>query len=164
MRVVWWHCRLSRHEPELTPGVSEVQGSQAGCSPWGRSRWRRLSDWQQQMVPEGDWWTTMDSLAGFALSCGINFVCRIPLKASSSVSHLLMSALELLHTVLYQHACIMHQAWFASWCAGKAEGCSRPAGSATPKPPGNDCSLQLQFCHSSNGTVIPWLFSPKLNI
>ena len=33
--VVGWHHRLDGHEFEQAPGVSDGQGSQACCSPWG---------------------------------------------------------------------------------------------------------------------------------
>ena len=33
--MVGWHHRLSGHEFEQTPGVSEGQGGLAFCSPWG---------------------------------------------------------------------------------------------------------------------------------
>ena len=34
--MVGWHHRLNRHEFEKATGVSDGQGSQACCSPWGR--------------------------------------------------------------------------------------------------------------------------------
>ena len=33
--MVGWHHRLDGHEFEQALGVSDGQGSQAGCSPWG---------------------------------------------------------------------------------------------------------------------------------
>ena len=33
--MVGWHHRLSGHEFEQAPGVGEVQGDLACCSPWG---------------------------------------------------------------------------------------------------------------------------------
>ena len=47
--MVGWHHRLDGHEFEQTPGVGDVQGSLACCSPWGRS-WTWLSDWIELMV------------------------------------------------------------------------------------------------------------------
>ena len=32
--MVGWHHRLNGHEFEQTPGVGDVQGSLACCSPW----------------------------------------------------------------------------------------------------------------------------------
>ena len=34
--MVGWHHRLDGHEFEQTLGISDGQGSQASCSPWGR--------------------------------------------------------------------------------------------------------------------------------
>ena len=33
--MVGWHHRLDGHEFEQAPGVGDVQGSLACCSPWG---------------------------------------------------------------------------------------------------------------------------------
>ena len=33
--MVRWHCQLSGHEFEQTPGDGEGQGSLVCCSPWG---------------------------------------------------------------------------------------------------------------------------------
>ena len=32
--IVRWHHQLDRHEFEQAPGVGDVQGSLACCSPW----------------------------------------------------------------------------------------------------------------------------------
>ena len=34
--MVGWHHQLNGHESELAPGVGDVQGSLACCSPWVR--------------------------------------------------------------------------------------------------------------------------------
>ena len=34
--MVGWHHRLDGHESEQAPGVGDVQGSLACCSPWDR--------------------------------------------------------------------------------------------------------------------------------
>ena len=34
--IVGWHHQLNEREFEQAPGVGDVQGSQACCSPWGR--------------------------------------------------------------------------------------------------------------------------------
>ena len=44
-KMVRWHHRLNGHEFELTPRVSDGQGSLACCSPWGR----RESDTTERM-------------------------------------------------------------------------------------------------------------------
>ena len=35
-KLVEWHHRLHGHESEQTPGVGDVQGGLACCSPWDR--------------------------------------------------------------------------------------------------------------------------------
>ena len=34
--IAGWHHQLNEREFEQAPGVGDVQGSQACCSPWGR--------------------------------------------------------------------------------------------------------------------------------
>ena len=34
--MVGWHHQLNRHESEQAPRVSDGQGGQVCCSPWGR--------------------------------------------------------------------------------------------------------------------------------
>ena len=43
--IVGWYPWLNGHELDKTLGNSEIQGSLACCSPWGRNESRRLSDW-----------------------------------------------------------------------------------------------------------------------
>ena len=38
--MVGWHHWLDGHELEQAPGVGDVQGSLACCSPWGSERVR----------------------------------------------------------------------------------------------------------------------------
>ena len=42
-----WHHQLDGHEFEQAPGVGEVQGSLACCSPWGHKEPDRTSNWTE---------------------------------------------------------------------------------------------------------------------
>ena len=45
--MVGWHHQLDGYEFEQAPGVGDGQGSQACCSPWGRT-W--LSNWMELII------------------------------------------------------------------------------------------------------------------